>query len=420
MTTVLDRFLRYVRYDTQSDEQSRTFPSTEKQLVLLRDLAGELRSVGVADASVDDYGYVMATIPATSARADVPTIGFIAHVDTSPEMSGANVKPIVHARYDGRDLLLPDDPSAVLTLRDNPALAGQNGHDIVTASGTTLLGADNKAGVAEIVTAAGYLIAHPEIPHGRIRIAFTPDEEIGRGTQHFDVARFGAHCAYTMDGGSRGEIEMESFSADAITVTFHGFNTHPGFARGRMVNAIKLAAAFIERLPHDTMSPETTGGYEGFLHPYVVHAAVEQTSVKLLVRDFVTAALKDKEALVERLARETAAAHPGARVDLAVEESYRNMKEVLDHHPTVVEHAREAIRRAGLEPRSRPIRGGTDGSRLSFVGLPTPNIFAGEHNFHSRLEWVSVQDMEKAVEVIVNLRRVWEETPSAVNCETRS
>jgi tripeptide aminopeptidase len=409
MTTVLDRFLRYVRYDTQSDEQSRTFPSTDTQLVLLRDLAEELRGLGIADASVDDYGYVMATIPATSARADVPTIGFIAHVDTSPEMSGANVQPIVHARYDGRDLVLPDDPSAVLTLRENPALAGQMGHDIVTASGTTLLGADNKAGVAEIVTAAAYLVAHPEIPHGPVRIAFTPDEEIGRGTQHFDVGRFGAHCAYTMDGGSRGEIEMETFSADAMTVTFHGFNTHPGFAKGRMVNAIKLAAAFLERLPRDTMSPETTEGYEGFLHPYVVHAGVERTSVKLLVRDFATAGLKDKETLVEMLARDTAAAHPGARVDLAVEESYRNMKEVLDHHPTVVEHAREAIRRAGLEPRSRPIRGGTDGSRLSFMGLPTPNIFAGEHNFHSRLEWVSAQDMAKAVEVIVNLCRVWEE-----------
>jgi tripeptide aminopeptidase len=409
MTTVLDRFLRYVRYDTQSDEQSRSFPSTDTQLVLLRDLAEELRGLGIADASIDDYGYVMATIPATSARADVPTIGFIAHVDTSPEMSGANVQPIVHARYDGRDLVLPDDPSAVLRLRENPALADQMGHDVVTASGTTLLGADNKAGVAEIVTAAAYLVAHPEIPHGPVRIAFTPDEEIGRGTQHFDVARFGAHCAYTMDGGSRGEIEMETFSADAITVTFHGFNTHPGFAKGRMVNAIKLAAAFLERLPRDTMSPETTDGYDGFLHPYVVQAGVERTSVKLLVRDFVTAGLKDKEALVEMLARETAAAHPGARVDLAVEESYRNMKEVLDHHPTVVEHAREAIRRAGLEPRTRPIRGGTDGSRLSFMGLPTPNIFAGEHNFHSRLEWVSAQDMETAVEVIVNLCRVWEE-----------
>ena len=409
MTTVLDRFLRYVRYDTQSDEQSRTFPSTDKQLVLLRDLADELRSLGVADASVDGFGYVIATIPPTTTRAGVPTIGFIAHVDTSPEMSGADVTPVVHSRWDGRDLILPDDPSAVLRLSENPPLADQIGHDIITASGTTLLGADNKAGVAEIMTAAAHLIAHLEIPHGPVRIAFTPDEEIGRGTQHFDVARFGAHCAYTMDGGTRGEIEMESFSADAITVTFHGFNTHPGFAKGRMVNAIKLAAAFLERLPRQTMSPETTEGHEGFLHPYVVNAGVERTSVKVLVRDFVTAALKDKEALVERLARDVVSVHAGARVEFAVEESYRNMKEVLDKHPTVVEHAREAIRRAGLEPRSQPIRGGTDGSRLSFMGLPTPNLFAGEHNFHSRLEWVSAQDMEKAVEVIVNLCQVWEE-----------
>jgi tripeptide aminopeptidase len=407
--TVLDRFLRYVRYDTQSDEQSQTFPSTAKQLVLLRDLADELRTLGLADASVDEFGYVMATIPATTARADVPTIGFIAHVDTSPEMSGAGVTPIVHRGYDGRDLVLPDDPTAVLRVADNPYLAEQIGNDIVTASGTTLLGADNKAGVAEIVTAAEYLMAHPEIPHGAVRIAFTPDEEIGRGTQHFDVQRFGALCAYTMDGGRRGEIEMESFSADAITVTFHGFNTHPGFAKGRMINAIRMAATFLDGLPRDTMTPETTDGYDGFVHPYVVLAGVERTSVKLLVRDFVTAGLKEKEALVERLAREVVASHPRARVEFTVEESYRNMREVLDHHPQVVEHAREAIRRAGLEPRSQPIRGGTDGSRLSFMGLPTPNIFAGEQNFHSRLEWVSVQDMEKAVEVIVNLCRVWDE-----------
>jgi tripeptide aminopeptidase len=319
------------------------------------------------------------------------------------------VKPIVHRLYDGRDLSLPDDPTAVLRLADNPALADQIGHDIVTASGTTLLGADNKAGVAEIVTAAAYLVAHPDIPHGPIRIAFTPDEEIGRGTAHFDVARFGALCAYTMDGGSRGEIEIESFSADAMTVTFHGCNTHPGYAKGRMVNAIKVAAAFIDRLPHDALSPETTGGRDGFVHPYAMQAGVERTSVRLLVRDFATTGLKEKEAMIERLAREAAAAHPGARIDVVVEESYRNMKEILDRHPAIAEHAREAIRRAGLEPRTHPIRGGTDGSRLSFMGLPTPNLFAGEHNFHSRLEWVSAQDMEKAVEVIVHLCRIWEE-----------
>ncbi len=409
MESVLDRFLRYVKYDTQSSEQSTAYPSTETQLVLLRDLVAELRRIGLGDAAIDEHGYVTATIPATTTKPGVPTIGFIAHVDTSPEMPGANVKPIVHRRYDGGDLVLPDDPSAVLRPAEIPYLAEQIGHDIVTASGTTLLGADNKAGVAEIVTAAEYLVAHPEIAHGRIRIAFTPDEEVGRGTKYFDVAAFGAACAYTMDGGRRGEIEIESFSADAITVTFHGFNTHPGYARGRMLNTIKVAAAFIDALPHDRLSPETTDGYEGFVHPYVVTASVERTSVRLLMRDFQTAGLREKEALIRSLAADAASRHPGARVEFAVEESYRNMREVLDQRPEIADHAREAIRRAGLEPHSRPIRGGTDGSRLSFMGLPTPNLFAGEQNFHSRLEWVSVQDMEKAVEVIVHLCRVWEE-----------
>ncbi len=409
MTTVLERFLRYVRYDTQSDESSNTYPSTDKQLVLLRDLATELRDLGLADAAIDEHGYVTATVPATTKKAGVPAIGFIAHVDTSPEMPGRDVKPIVHRNYDGRDLVLPDDPDAVLRLKDNAPLSEQMGHDIVTASGATLLGADNKAGVAEIVSAAAHLVVHPEIPHGAIRIAFTPDEEIGRGTKHFNVTAFGAVCAYTMDGGSRGEIEVESFSADAMTVTFHGFNTHPGYAKGRMVNAIRLAANFIDRLPRHELSPETTAGYEGFVHPYVMQASVDRTSVKLIIRDFKTAALQDKEVLVERLAREACAAFSGARVEVAVEAQYRNMREVLDRQPHIAEYAREAIRRAGLEPRSRLIRGGTDGSRLSFMGLPTPNMFAGEHNFHSRLEWVSVQDMEKAVKAIVELCRVWEE-----------
>ena len=409
MSDVLERFLRYIQYDTQSDERSTTVPSTEKQLVLLRDLAAELRDAGLADAAVDEYGYVIATLPATTTRQDVPTIGFIAHVDTSPEMSGAGVKPIVHRTYDGRDLVLPEAPDAVLRLSENPALAEQAGHDIVTASGTTLLGADDKAGVAEIMAAAAYLAAHPEIPHGTVRIAFTPDEEIGRGTQHFDVARFGAAYAYTIDGGSRGELETESFSADAITVTFHGFNTHPGYAKRRMVNAIKVAAAFIDALPKDRLSPETTEGYEGFVHPYVIDASVERTSVRVLARDFATSGLRDSKALVTKLAHVAASQYPGARVEIAVEEQYRNMKKVLDRHPEAVANAREAIRRAGLEPRVKPIRGGTDGSRLSFMGLPTPNLFAGEQNFHSRLEWVSVYDMEKAVEVIVSLCRVWEE-----------
>jgi tripeptide aminopeptidase len=403
---VLDRFLRYVRYDTQSDETSQTYPSTAKQLVLLRDLAAELRELGAADVSLDEHGYVMATIPPTADASGVPAIGFIAHVDTSPEMSGADVKPIVHSAYNGRDLVLPDAPDVVLRLKDIPELGEQMGHDIVTASGTTLLGADDKAGVAEIMTAAAFLLRHPEVAHGPVRVAFTPDEEIGRGTAHFDVARFGAACAYTIDGGSRGEIESESFSADAMTVTFQGVNMHPGYATGKMVNAIKAAASFIASLPADRLSPETTAGYEGFVHPYLLNASVDRTSVKLIVRDFVTERLKEKQALLTRLAEEAIARFPGTRLEIAVEEQYRNMREVLERHPGVVERARTAIRQAGLQPRSQPIRGGTDGSRLSFMGLPTPNLFAGEHNFHSRYEWVAVQDMEKAVEVIVNLVRL--------------
>jgi tripeptide aminopeptidase len=404
--SVLERFLRYVTYDTQADESSTTYPSTGTQLVLLRDLADELRSLGLRDAAMDDHGYVTATIPPTSNKR-VPTIAFIAHVDTSPEMPGDNVKPIVHERYDGRDLVLPDDPTAVLRVSECPPLGDRIGDDIVTASGTTLLGADNKAGVAEIVTAAAHLATHPEVPHGRIRIAFTPDEEVGRGTQFFDVARFGAEYAYTMDGSTRGELEYESFSADAMTLTFIGFNTHPGYARDRMINSIKVAADFLQQLPRE-MSPERTDGYEGFVHPYVLQGGGEKTTVRFIVRDFRTAALKEKEELLERLARDAASRH-GARVEMKIEEQYRNMREVLDRHPHVVEYAREAIRRAGMTVHERPIRGGTDGSKLSFMGLPTPNIFAGEHNFHSRLEWVSAQDMEKAVEVIVNLARIWEE-----------
>jgi tripeptide aminopeptidase len=406
---ILQRFLRYVRYDTQSDERSTTFPSTAKQLVLLRDLAAELRALGLSDAAVDAHGYLMATIPATSGTPGVPTIGFIAHVDTSPEMSGADVKPIVHRGYDGRDLALPDQPSAVLRLAEMPELATVLGHDIVTASGTTLLGGDDKAGVAAIVTAAAHLMAHPEIPHGPIRIAFTPDEEVGRGTQHFDVDRFNARYAYTVDGGGRGEIETESFSADAMAVTFHGFNTHPGYGKDRLVNAIKVAAAFIDALPAGSLSPEATDGREGYVHPYVAEASVEQTTVRLLVRDFETAALRDHEGVVERLAREAVARYPGSRVDVAITESYRNMREILDQYPDVAAHAREAIRRAGLDVRDTLIRGGTDGSRLSFMGLPAPNLFAGEHAFHSRLEWVSVQEMEMSATVIVELCRVWEE-----------
>ena len=409
---MLDRFLRYCMINTRSDEASTSCPSTPGQLTLLRILVNELIAVGLTDVTMDDHGYVMATIPSTTAKLHVPVIGFIAHVDTSPEMQGHEVHPIVHKNYDGRDLVLPDDPSAVLRASADASLAAHIGHDIVTASGHTLLGADDKAGVAEIVAAAEYLMAHPEIPHGAVRVAFTPDEEIGRGANRFDVGRFGALCAYTMDGGNAGELEWESFSADAMTVTFKGFNTHPGYAKGRMVNAIKLAADFISRLPKDRLSPETTDGHEGYVHPYVMDASVDRTAVRILIRDFSTAGLEEKETFVEELARKVVADHPGAAVEIMISESYRNMREILEGYPEVVECAREAIRRSGLTPVERPIRGGTDGSRLSFMGLPTPNLFAGEHNFHSRLEWVSAQDMDKAVETIVNLCQVWEERTS--------
>ena len=408
-TSALERFLRYVQIDTRADESTATSPSTQGQRVLMDLLADELRALGLADVVVDEHGYLMATLPATSSEPGIPVIGFVAHVDTSPEMSGAGVRPIVHRGWDGRDIVLPDDPTAVLRASDDAALAARIGDDIVTASGTTLLGGDDKAGVAEIMAAVEHLVVHREIPHGVVRIAFTPDEEIGRGADHFDVARFGAACAYTLDGGGRGELEYESFSADLFTATFIGFNTHPGYAKGKMVNAIRIAADFVASLPRSELTPETTGGYDGFVHPYVVDASVDRTAVKVLIRDFVTGELGTKRALLEHLAAQAAAAHPGSRVETAVVEQYRNMREVLDRHPEVVERARTAMRRAGVEPVERPIRGGTDGSRLSFMGLPTPNLFAGEHNFHSRLEWVSAQDMDKAVDVIVELCRVWEE-----------
>ena len=408
-SSAASRFLRYVTFDTQSDDQSESYPSTAKQLVLLNVLVAELREMGIADAAIDQYGYVMATIPASSGHEQVPVIGFVAHVDTSPDVSGAGVKPIVHTSYDGRDIVLPDDPSMVLREADNPELAEQRGHDIITASGLTLLGSDDKSGVAEIMAAAEYLMTHPDIPHGAVRIGFTPDEEVGRGTQHFDVHAFGARYAYTLDGPRCGELEIENFSADAMTITFKGFNVHPGYAKGKMVSAIKLASEFVHRLPRNGLSPETTDGYDGYVHPNAIQGGVEQATVKLLLRDFVTAGLDEKARMLTDLAEEVARPFPAASVEIERRESYRNMREVLDRHPEVIEHAKTAMTRCGLTPYFRQIRGGTDGARLSFMGLPTPNLFAGEHNIHSRLEWTSVQDMDKAVEVIVEICRSWAE-----------
>jgi tripeptide aminopeptidase len=406
-SSAASRFLRYVTYDTQSDEQSESYPSTSKQLVLLNQLVSELQALGIADAAIDQYGYVMATIPASPGKEQVPPIGFIAHVDTSPDVSGANVRPIIHKAYDGRDLVLPDDPTVVLREADNPDLADQHGNDIITASGLTLLGSDDKSGVAAIMAAAEHLMAHPDIPHGTIKIGFTPDEEVGRGTQYFDVHRFGARYAYTLDGGKVGELEIENFSADAMTITFKGFNAHPGYAKGRMVSALKLAAEFVHRLPRNGLSPETTDGYEGYVHPNSLQGGIERATVKLLLRDFSTKGLDEKARMLADLAEEIVRPYPAASVETQRQESYRNMKEVLDRYPEVIDHAKTGIQRAGLNPHFRQIRGGTDGARLSFMGLPTPNLFAGEHNLHSRLEWTSVQDMDQAVHAIVEICRSW-------------
>jgi len=409
---VTERFLRYVVIDTQSDPASPTCPSTEKQKDLGRVLADELQAMGLADAHLDDHGYVYATIPATSTKT-VPVICFCSHMDTSPDCSGRNVRPQIIRNYRGGDIVLPADPTQVIRAGEHPDLADQIGNDIITTDGTTLLGADNKAGVAEIMDAAQFLINNPQIKHGPIKILFTPDEEIGRGVDKVDVRKLGADFAYTMDGETAGHIEDETFSADGATITIQGVSTHPGFAKGKMEHAIKIAAAIVARLPRDTCSPETTEGKEGFLHPVGISGALEETTLSLIVRDFTEAGLKAKEALLETIVRDVMTGFPRSTYRLEIKPQYRNMKEVIDRHPEIVDHAVEAIRRAGLKPVRGSIRGGTDGSRLSFMGLPCPNIFAGEHAFHSRLEWVSVQDMEKAMQTIVHLAMIWEERAPA-------
>jgi tripeptide aminopeptidase len=406
--SVTERFLRYVTIDTQSDPDSPTCPSTEKQKDLGRLLAAELKDIGLADAHLDAHGYVYATIPANTQK-KVPVICFCSHMDTSPDCTGKNVKPQIVRNYRGGDITLPADPSQIIRAAEHPALKAQIGHDIITTDGTTLLGADNKAGVAEIMDAAQFLVQNPHIKHGTIKILFTPDEEIGRGVDEVDLKKLGADFAYTIDGESAGQIEDETFSADAATIFIQGVSTHPGFAKGKMEHAIKIAAAIIERLPRDTCSPETTEGKEGFLHPIGISGALEQTTIGFIVRDFTVAGLKEKEALLERIVKDVMKDYPRSTYRMEVKEQYRNMKEVIDRHPETVDYAIEAIRRAGLTPRRNSIRGGTDGSRLSFMGLPCPNIFAGEHAFHSRLEWVSRQDMEKAAETIVHLAMIWEE-----------
>jgi tripeptide aminopeptidase len=405
---VTERFLRYVTIDTQSDPASPTCPSTEKQKDLGRLLVSELRTMGLADAHLDQHGYVYATIPANSEK-PVPVICFCSHMDTSPDCSGANVRPQFVKNYQGQDIALPGDPSQIIRFADHPALAHQIGHDIITTDGTTLLGADNKAGIAEIMDAARFLLQNPQVKHGTIKILFTPDEEIGRGVDRADLKKLGADFAYTIDGETAGNLEDETFSADGVTITIEGVSTHPGFAKGKMEHAIKIAAAIVDRLPKNTCSPETTEGKEGFLHPTGLSGTLETATLGLIVRDFSDEGLREKEALLEGIVKEVMRDYPRSTYRIEIKQQYRNMKAVIDRHPQIIDHAMEAIRRAGLTPVKTSIRGGTDGSRLSFMGLPCPNIFAGEHAFHSRLEWVSRQDMEKAVATIVHLAMIWEE-----------
>ncbi|MBI5917550.1 MAG: peptidase T [Bacteroidetes bacterium] len=406
--TVLERFLRYVKIDTQSDPESKTTPSTEKQKNLGKLLVKELKAIGLADAKLDKHGYVYATIPSTS-RKKVPAICFCSHMDTSPDCSGENVKPMVHKNYRGGDIVLPDDPTQVLRPTEHPHLLEQIGNDIVTASGTTLLGADNKAGLAEIVDAAKFLVDHPEIKHGDLKILFTPDEEIGRGVDKVDLKKLGATYGYTVDGEKAGSIEDETFSADGVLITIHGVSAHPGFAKGKMESAIKIAGEIIAALPKKELSPESTEGRGGFIHPVVMEGMVEKASVRFIIRDFTDEKLVEHEETLRKIMNKVLKNYPNSKADFKVTEQYRNMKKVLDLHPQVAANAVEAIRRAGLQPEQSSIRGGTDGSRLSFMGLPCPNIFAGEHAFHSKLEWVSVQDMEKAVQTLVHLAMIWEE-----------
>jgi tripeptide aminopeptidase len=404
--TCVERFLDYVKYDTQSDEESTSFPSSEKQKILSKDLADDLKKLGLEDAHMDEWGYVMATIPSNSDK-EVEAVAFIAHVDTSPAVTGKDVKPIIQKNYQGGDIKLPNG-GWVIKESENPDLKNMKGFDIITTDGTTLLGADNKAGVAEIMDAVNYFVSHPEVKHGPIKICFTPDEEVGRGTEKIDLEKLGAKYAYTVDGSSRGEVEIETFSADAVNINFIGKNIHPGYAKGIMVNSMKIAAEFTDNLPKDKLSPETTEGREGYVHPVSVNGNEEKTTMKFIIRDFNTSNLKKHENVLKTLADETVAKYPDAKLEFEVIEQYRNMKEVLDDYPKVSEHAFEAMKNLDIKPITHPIRGGTDGSRLSFMGLPTPNIFAGEHSFHSQLEWVAVQDMEMAVRVIVEIAKVWE------------
>lgn len=403
-----ERFVKYVKIDTQSDASSPTCPSTLKQKDLGKVLVAELLEIGLTDAHMDENGYVYATIPANTTK-KVPVICFCSHMDTSPDCSGENVKPIIHQNYQGEDLVLPDDPAIVLKLSEHKDLKNQIGNDIITASGTTLLGADNKAGLAEIMEAASFLMQNPNIKHGDIKILFTPDEEIGRGVDKADLKKLAADFAYTVDGETLGSIEDETFSADGVKLVINGVSAHPGFAKGKMESAIKALADILSALPKDRLTPEATSGKEGFIHPVSFSGNAEQAEADFIIRDFDDDLLKAHENFLENVVVEVLKKYPGTTYTFNVNEQYRNMKKILDQCPQIIAYGIEAIERAGLTPIKRSIRGGTDGSRLSFMGLPCPNIFAGEHAFHGKQEWVSVQDMEKAVQTIVNIACIWEE-----------
>lgn len=405
---VTEKFMQYVQIDTQSDPNSKSFPSTDKQKNLANLLVEQLTELGIKDAHVDEHGYVFATVPSNTDK-DVPVICFCAHMDTSPDCSGTNVQPIIHHNYQGQDLVLPDDETQVLTPQNHPDLAKQYGNDIITASGTTLLGADNKAGVAEIMDAVQLLLKHQEIKHGDIRILFTPDEEIGRGVEMLDMEKLDADYGYTVDGETLGSIEDETFSADGARIVINGNSIHPGFAKGKMINAIKVASELISNLPKDRLSPETTSDKDGFIHPVSMSGTVEQATIDLIIRDFDDELLKKHSEELRRITKETVSQFPGCTFEISIHEQYRNMKNILQNHPQVTEIGVEAMKRLNINPILRSIRGGTDGSRLSFMGLPCPNIFAGEHAFHGKQEWVSVQDMQKAVLTIIMIAKLWEE-----------
>lgn len=406
--TASERFLRYVQVDTQSDPHSSSYPTTEKQKDLSKILVKELLQIGLSDAHMDEWGYVYATIPSTTDK-NVPVICFCAHVDTAPDCSGTNVKPIVHKNYQGQDIVLPDDTAQVIRTSEYPYLKSLVGHDVITASGTTLLGSDDKAGVAEIMDLANYLMTHKEVKHGEIKVLFTPDEEVGKGTAKVDLKKLGARFGYTLDGGEAGSLEDETFSADGASVVINGVISHPGYAKDKLVNAMKIAGEILAGLPKDRLSPETTSGKDGFIHPVGVSGIAERCTIDFIIRDFVTAGLKIKEDFLRTQVEETMRTYPRATFEFIVKEQYRNMKEVLDLHPQVVDNARTAIERTGLKVVMESIRGGTDGSKLSFMGLPCPNLFTGMQGIHSKHEHVSIQDMHKAVEMLVHLAMVWEE-----------